>query len=62
MSPGSRAQTLGTTADEIDGADDDLRLRSIVTLVIARVEGGAIAERECADSMTRDYLKAGRPL
>jgi hypothetical protein len=49
---------LGTIANEIEGPDDDLRLRFSFALVVAGVEGGSPAEQEYADSMTRDYLKA----
>jgi hypothetical protein len=49
---------LGTIANEIEGADDDLRLRFSFALVVAGVEGGSAAEQEYADSMTGDYLKA----
>ena len=49
---------LGTIANEIEGPDDDLRLRFSFALVVAGVEGGSAAEREYADSMTGDYLKA----
>ena len=49
---------LGTIANEIEGSDDDLRLRFSFALVIAGVEGGSPAEQEYAESMTGDYLKA----
>ena len=49
---------LGTIANEIEGPDDDLRLRFSFALVVAGVEGGSAAEQEYADSMTGDYLKA----
>jgi hypothetical protein len=49
---------LGTIANEIEGTDDDLRLRFSFALVVAGVEGGSAGEREYADSMTGDYLKA----
>jgi hypothetical protein len=49
---------LGTIANEIEGPDDDLRLRFSFALVVAGVEGGSPAEQEYADSMTGDYLKA----
>jgi hypothetical protein len=49
---------LGTIANEIEGADDDLRLRFSFALVVAGVAGGSTAEREYAESMTGDYLKA----
>jgi hypothetical protein len=46
---------LGTIANEIEGADDDLRLRFSFALIVEGVEG---QEQEYADSMTGDYLKA----
>src|SRR6266536_493382 len=49
---------LGTIANEIEGPDDDLRLRFSFALVVAGVEGGSQAEREYADGMTADYRKA----
>ena len=49
---------LGTIANEIEGAADDLRLRFSFALVVAGVEGGSAQEQEYADSMTGDYLKA----
>ena len=49
---------LGTIANEIEGAEDDLRLRFSFALVVEGVEGGSAAEQEYADSMTGDYLKA----
>ena len=49
---------LGTIANEIEGPDDDLRLRFSFALIVAGVEGASAAEREYADSMTGDYLKA----
>ena len=49
---------LGTIANEIEGAEEDLRLRFSFALVVAGVEGGSAAEQEYADSMTGDYLKA----
>ena len=49
---------LGTIANEIEGPEDDLRLRFSFALVVADVEGGSAAEQEYADSMTGDYLKA----
>ena len=49
---------LGTIANEIEGPEDDLRLRFSFALVVAGVEGGSAAEQEYADSMTGDYLKA----
>ena len=49
---------LGTIANEIEGPDDDLKLRFSFALVVDGVEGGSAREREYADSMTGDYLKA----
>jgi hypothetical protein len=49
---------LGTIANEIEGPDDDLRLRFSFARVVAGVQGGSQAEREYADGMTKDYLKA----
>lgn len=49
---------LGTIANEIEGPDDDLRLRFSFALVVAGVQGGSQAEREYAEGMTADYLKA----
>jgi hypothetical protein len=49
---------LGTIVNEIEGTEDDLRLRFSFALVVAGVAGGSAAEREYADSMTGDYLKA----
>jgi hypothetical protein len=49
---------LGIIANEVEGADDDLRLRFSFALVVAGVEGGSAAEQEYADSMTGDYLTA----
>ena len=49
---------LGTIANEIEGPDDDLRLRFSFALVVTGVAGGSPAEQEYADSMTGDYLKA----
>ena len=49
---------LGTIANELEGPDDDLKLRFSFALVVEGVEGGSAREREYADSMTGDYLKA----
>ncbi len=49
---------LGTIANEIEGPDDDLKLRFSFALIVAGVEGGSAREQEYADSMTGDYLKA----
>ena len=49
---------LGTIANEIEGPDDDLKLRFSFALVVQGVEGGSAEEKAYADSMTGDYLKA----
>lgn len=49
---------LGTIANEIEGAGDDLQLRFSFALVVAGVEGGSAGEKAYAESMTGDYLKA----
>ena len=49
---------LGTIANEIEGSDDDLQLRFSFALVVTGVEGGSIGEKDYAESMTADYLKA----
>lgn len=49
---------LGTIANEIEGADDDLHLRFSFALVVQSVPGRSAAEQEYADGMTGDYLKA----
>jgi hypothetical protein len=49
---------LGTIANEIEGPEDDLKLRFSFALVVDGVEGGSEEEREYAESMTDDYLKA----
>ena len=49
---------LGTIANEIEGPDENLKLRFSFALVVAGVEGGSAAEQAYADSMTGDYLKA----
>ena len=49
---------LGTIANEIEGPDDDLRLRFSFALVVEGLEGGSPGEKEYADGMTADYLKA----
>ncbi len=49
---------LGTIANEIEGPDDDLRLRFSFALVVAGVDGGSPREEEYAGSMKVDYLKA----
>jgi hypothetical protein len=49
---------LGTIANEIEGPDDALQLRFSFALVVAGVQGGSQAEREYAEGMTADYLKA----
>jgi Domain of unknown function (DUF1857) len=49
---------LGTIANEVEGPDDDLKLRFSFALIVEGVEGGSAREQEYADSMTDDYLKA----
>jgi Domain of unknown function (DUF1857) len=49
---------LGTIANEIEGPEDDLKLRFSFALVVAGVDPGSVREQEYADSMTGDYLKA----
>lgn len=49
---------LGTIANEIEGGDDDLRLRFSFALVVTGVEPGSAEEQDYADGMTVDYLKA----
>ncbi len=49
---------LGTIANEIEGPQDDLRLRFSFALVVSGVQGGSADEQQYADSMTGDYLKA----
>ena len=49
---------LGTIANEIEGTDDDLRLRFSFALVVSGTPGGSPGEQDYADSMTGDYLKA----
>ena len=49
---------LGTIANEVEGPDDDLTLRFSFALVVSGMEGGSAAEKEYAESMTGDYLKA----
>lgn len=49
---------LGTIANEIEGGDDDLRLRFSFALVVTGVVAGTAGEQEYAESMTGDYLKA----
>ncbi len=49
---------LGTIANEIERDGDQLYLRFSFALVVGGVEGGSAAEREYAEGMTGDYLKA----
>jgi Domain of unknown function (DUF1857) len=49
---------LGTIANEIEDTPDGLRLRFSFALTVTGVEGGSAAEKEYAESMTGDYLKA----
>jgi hypothetical protein len=49
---------LGTIANEIEGGDNDLRLRFSFALNLIGVAPGSEEEHDYADSMTGDYLKA----
>lgn len=49
---------LGTIANEVEGDDDALSLRFSFALTVAGVEGGSEQERDYAEAMTVDYLKA----
>ncbi|MFK0113008.1 SRPBCC family protein [Streptomyces sp. NPDC091217] len=49
---------LGTIANEIEGAGDDLRLRFSFALVLAGVPGRSEAEETYARTMTDDYVRA----
>ncbi len=49
---------LGTIANEIEGDDDNLRLRFSFALVVGGVPGGSAEEKRYADGMTGDYLMA----
>jgi hypothetical protein len=49
---------LGTITNEIEGEGAQLVLRFSFALVVQGVEGGSAAEREYAEGMTVDYLKA----
>ncbi|MEN8585343.1 SRPBCC family protein [Burkholderia sp. RS01] len=49
---------LGTIANEIEGDDDDLRLRFSFALVVSTVEPGSTEEEAYAEGMKADYLKA----
>jgi Domain of unknown function (DUF1857) len=49
---------LGTIANEIEGAGEDLYLRFSFALIVSGVEGGSAQETEYAEGMTGDYLKA----
>ena len=49
---------LGTIANEIIGNGDDLALRFSFALVVTGTPGDSPEEREYAESMTGDYLKA----
>jgi hypothetical protein len=49
---------LGTIANEIERDGDQLYLRFSFALVVGGVPGGSQAEREYAEGMTGDYLKA----
>ncbi|MFJ6416311.1 SRPBCC family protein [Paeniglutamicibacter sp. NPDC091659] len=49
---------LGTITNEIEGDDDDLRLRFSFALVVTDVEPGSAEEAAYAEGMKSDYLKA----
>ncbi len=49
---------LGTIANEVEGPDNDLKLRFSFALLVEDAEGGSTAEQDYANSMTGDYLKA----
>jgi hypothetical protein len=49
---------LGTIVNEIEGTDDDLRLRFSFALALSGIEGGSAGEKEYADTMTGAYIKA----
>ena len=49
---------LGTIANEIEGADEDLQLRFSFALVLSGVPGNSADERNYAQTMTGDYLQA----
>ncbi|MFT4229851.1 MAG: SRPBCC family protein [Microbacterium sp.] len=51
-------RVLGTIANEIEGPDDELKLRFSFALVVEDVEPGSAAEAEYAEGMKGDYLKA----
>ena len=45
-------------AHGVQGGGSDIQLRFSFALVVTGVEGGSAQEKEYADSMTGDYLKA----
>ncbi|OUS87620.1 SRPBCC family protein [Rhodococcus sp. NCIMB 12038] len=49
---------LGVIANEIEGDDDDLRLRFSFALVVPDAEPGSSEEQAYADGMKDDYLEA----
>jgi hypothetical protein len=49
---------LGTIVNEIEGPDNDLRLRFSFALVVEGTPGGSSEEHSYADGMTADYLQA----
>jgi hypothetical protein len=49
---------LGTIANEIEDTEDGLALRFSFALVVHGVPGGSAEEKQYAESMTGDYLKA----
>ena len=49
---------LGTIANEVEQEGGELYLRFSFALVVSGVEGGSAQEKEYAEGMTGDYLKA----
>jgi Domain of unknown function (DUF1857) len=49
---------LGTIANEVEQEDGQLFLRFSFALVVTGVEGGSAEEKQYAEGMTGDYLKA----
>jgi hypothetical protein len=49
---------LGTIVNEIEGPDNDLRLRFSFALVVEGTPGGSPEEHIYADGMSTDYLQA----
>jgi len=55
---GIAGPVLGTIANEVEQDGDDLYLRFSFALIVSGVEGGSAQEKEYAEGMTGDYLKA----